>query len=91
MVYRVTLLFIICLIQIKEIIVVIAMGRKEKEMGADAKNVIVDLIQNGLSRRKISELLKIQKSTVIDFRQKFSDMGSLDNKPKRGKPPKIKP
>lgn len=67
------------------------MGRKEKEMGADAKNVIVDLIQNGLSRRKISELLKIQKSTVIDFRQKFSDMGSLDNKPKRGKPPKIKP
>lgn len=67
------------------------MGRKEKEMGADAKNVIVDLIQNGLSRRKISELLKIQKSTVIDFRQKFSDMGSLDNKPKSGKPPKIKP
>lgn len=67
------------------------MGRKEKEMGADAKNVIVDLIQNGLSRRKISELLKIPKSTVIDFRQKFSDMGSLDNKPKRGKPPKIKP
>lgn len=80
MVYRVTFLFIICLIQIKEIIVVIAWGRKEKEMGTDAENVIVDLMQNGLSRRKISELLKIPKSTVIDFRQKFSDMGSLDNK-----------
>lgn len=71
MVYRVTFLFIICLIQIKEIIVVIARGRKEKEMGTDAENVIVDLMQNGLSRRKISELLKIPKSTVIDFRQSF--------------------
>lgn len=67
------------------------MGRKGKETGADAKKVIVDLMQSGLSRRKISEMLKIPKSTVIDICKRFSDTGSLENKPRSGRPPKIKP
>lgn len=61
------------------------MGRKGKETGADAKKVIVDLMQSGLSRRKISEMLKIPKSTVIDICKRFSDTGSLENKPRSGK------
>lgn len=67
------------------------MGRKGKETGADAKKFIVDLMQSGLSRRKISEMLKIPKSTVIDICKRFSDTGSLENKPRSGRPPKIKP
>lgn len=91
MVYHVTLLFIVCLLTNKENVVVIAMGRKGKERGADAKKVIVDLMQSGISRRKISELLKIPKSTVIDICKRFSETGSLENKPISGRPPKIKP
>lgn len=67
------------------------MGRKGKETGADKKKVIVDLMQSGISRRKISELLKIPKSTVIDICKWFSETGSLENKPRSGRPPKIKP
>lgn len=80
MVYHVTLLFIVCLLTNKENVVVIAMGRKGKERGADAKKVIVDLMQSGISRRKISELLKIPKSTVIDICKRFSETGSLEKK-----------
>lgn len=51
------------------------MGRKGKETGADVKIVIMDLMQSRISRRKLSEMLKILKSTVIDICKKFSDTG----------------
>lgn len=62
------------------------MGRKGKETGADVKIVIMDLMQSRISRRKLSEMLKILKSTVIDICKKFSDTGFLENKPRNGWP-----
>lgn len=62
------------------------MGRKGKETGADVKIVIMDLMQSRISRRKLSEMLKILKSTVIDICKKFSDTGFLENKPRNDWP-----
>lgn len=67
------------------------MGRKGKETGAGVKIVIMDLMRSGISRRKLSEMLKIIKSTVMDICKKFSDTGSLENKPRSGWPPKSSP
>lgn len=62
------------------------MGRKGKETEADVKIVIMDLMQSRISRRKLSEMLKILKSTVIDICKKFSDTGFLENKPRNDWP-----
>lgn len=67
------------------------MGRKGKETGADVKIVIMDLMQSGISRRKLSEMPKIIKPTVMDICKQFSDTGSLENKPRSGWPPKSSP
>jgi transposase len=68
------------------------MGRRGKEIGLNVlKNVIVEVLQSGYSRRKISEILKLPKSTVIDVRKTFSESGSFGNKPRSGRPPKSKP
>lgn len=47
------------------------------------KNIIIDLIRNGHSRHKISDVLNIFKSTVIDVAEKFYDTGFVENKPSR--------
>jgi uncharacterized protein (UPF0335 family) len=36
-----------------------------KELATDVKNMITELFQSGYSRRKIGDILKIPKSTVI--------------------------
>ena len=66
------------------------MGRKGQELSMDVKNVIIELFQNGFSRRKISDVLKIPKSTVIDIVRKFLTSGSVENKARSGRPPLIK-
>lgn len=59
------------------------MGRKGRELGMKVKNIIIDLIRNGHSRHKISVVLNIFKSTVIDVAEKFYDTGFVENKPSR--------
>lgn len=59
------------------------MGRKGRELGMKVKNIIIDLIRNGHSRHKISDVLNIFKSTVIDVAEKFYDIGLVENKPSR--------
>lgn len=59
------------------------MGRKGRELGMKVKNIIIDLIRNGHSRHKISDVLNISKSTVIDVAEKFYDIGLVENKPSR--------
>lgn len=44
-------------------------------MEADIKIVIVDRVQSGQLQKKIDEMLKIPKSTVIYICRKFSDAG----------------
>lgn len=66
------------------------MGRKGRELGMEVKNVILDLIRNGHSRHKVSDMLNIPKSTVIDVARKFFDTGSVENKPRSGRPAKMK-
>lgn len=56
------------------------MGRKGRELGMKVKNIIIDLIRNGHSRHKISDVLNIFKSTVIDVAEKFYDTGFVENK-----------
>lgn len=64
------------------------MGRKGEELGMEVKNIIIDLIWNGHSRHKIIDMLNIPKSTVIDVARKFFDTGSMENKPRSGRPAK---
>lgn len=64
------------------------MGRKGRELGMKMKNILIsnlyiDLIRNGHSRHKISDVLNISKSTVIDVAEKFYDTGFVENKPSR--------
>lgn len=59
------------------------MGRKGRELGMKVKNIIIDLIRNGHSRHKISHVLNISKSTIIDVAEKFYDTGFVENKPSR--------
>lgn len=59
------------------------MGRKGRELGMKVKNIIIDLIRNGHSRHKISDVLNISKSTVIDVAEKFYDTWFVENKPSR--------
>lgn len=64
------------------------MGRKGRELGMKMKNILIsnlyiDLIRNGHSRHKISDVLNISKSTVIDVAKKFYDTGFVENKPSR--------
>lgn len=59
------------------------MGRKGRELGMKVKNIIIDLIRNSHSRHKISDVLNISKSTVIDVAEKFYDTGFVENKPSR--------
>ena len=66
------------------------MGRKGCELTPGVKNTIIDMINSGFSRRKISDVLKIPKSTVIDVVRKFLTTGSVENKPRSGRPKKIK-
>jgi len=49
------------------------------------------LFQSGYSHRKIGDILKIPKSTVIDVIRKFVDTGSVLNKPRSGRPLSVKP
>lgn len=65
------------------------MGRKGLEFGMEVKNVI-ELIRNGHSRHKVSDMLNIPKSTVIDVARKFFDTGSVENNPRSGQPAKMK-
>lgn len=44
-------------------------------MEADIKIVIVDRVQSGQLQKKIDEMLKIPKSTVIYICRKYSDAG----------------
>lgn len=65
-------------------------SRKGRELGMEVKNIIIDLIRNGHSRHKISDMFNIPKSTVIDVARKFFDRGFLENKPRSGRPAKMK-
>lgn len=65
-------------------------SRKGRELGMEVKNIIIDLIRNGHSRHKISDMFNIPKSTVIDVARKFFDTGFLENKPRSGRPAKMK-
>lgn len=50
------------------------------------KNMIVGMFRSGYSRRKIGMMLKIPKSTVIDIVNKFCTCGSVENRPRSGRP-----
>ena len=60
-------------------------------MGVGLKKVIVELLQKGHSRRKISDMLNVPKSNVIDVCRKFSDKESVENKPEADGPRKSSP
>ena len=47
------------------------------------------MVKSGFSHRKISDVLKIPRSTVIGVAHKFLSMCSVENKWKSGRPLKI--
>lgn len=58
------------------------MGRKGRELEMHMKNITVGLLQSGYSRRNITSMLKIPKSTVIGIIRKFSTTSPVGNKPR---------
>lgn len=62
------------------------MGRKRSELSTAVKNIIIEMLKSGFTRRKIGVALKIPKSTVIDVCKKYLDTGSVENKKRSGRP-----
>ena len=54
------------------------------------ENIIIDLIQSGHLHQKISDILKISKLTDINVLGTFFATGSVENKPRSGRPAKMK-
>ena len=63
------------------------MGRKGKEMSPDLKKVAVDLLKNGEKISEIARVLQQPKSTISDIIRRFREAGTVENRPRSGRPP----
>ena len=64
------------------------MGRKEKEMSPDLKKVSVDLFKNGEQISGIARVLQQPRSTISSIIRRFREAGSIENRPRSGRPPR---
>lgn len=62
------------------------MGRKGKELTPDKKNAVLELFLKGLKPSEVCRLLEIPYSTVFNILKKFKTSGTLENKPRSGRP-----
>lgn len=61
------------------------MGRKSSELSVSCKEIIINLLQDGNSFGKVSQLLSIPKSTIFSVWKKYSTQGSVENLPRSGR------
>lgn len=62
-----------------------------KELSTDIRKRIVALHKDGLGYKKISEALKVGRTTVAGVVQRFLKTGSTLNRPRQGRPKKLSP
>ncbi|GBO13741.1 hypothetical protein AVEN_98084-1 [Araneus ventricosus] len=61
------------------------MGRKKPEIRTEMKKLIVGHYKSGKSIRKVSDILKISKSTVFSIISKYRKTGSVENEARTGR------
>lgn len=61
------------------------MAPRGKDLSTEQKQTIVSMSKNGLSSRKISELIGISPNTVQKVLKRNSDRGSVENKERSGR------
>jgi len=64
------------------------MGRKGKEMSLDLKKVAVDLFKNGEKISDIAKVLQQPRSTISSIIRRFRESGTVENRPRSGRPPR---
>ena len=60
-----------------------------KELSKDLRNKVMELYKDGKGYKKISKALQMPVSTVQSLIKKWKIQGSLDTKPRSGRPRKI--
>lgn len=61
------------------------MAPRGKDLSTEQKQTIVCMSKNGLSSRKISDLIGISPNTVQKVLKRNSDRGSVENKERSGR------
>lgn len=61
------------------------MASRGKDLSTEQKQTIVCMSKNGLSSRKISDLIGISPNTVQKVLKRNSDRGSVENKERSGR------
>ncbi len=61
-----------------------------KELSEELKKIIVALHKDGVGYRKIAKTLKLSCSTVAKTIQRFNRTGSTQNRPRHGRPKKLR-
>ena len=64
------------------------MGQKGKEMSPDLKKVADDLFKNGEKISDIARVLQQPRSTISDIIRRFREAGTVENRPRSGRPPR---
>ena len=60
-----------------------------KELSEDLKRRIVTIYEDGQGYKKIANTLKLSCSTVAKIIQRFKSAGSIQNRPRVGRPKKL--
>ena len=64
------------------------MLKKMSEMSSEAKSMIVGMFKAGKKPSMIATKLGINNSTIYKFLKRFKQTGSIENKKRKGRPPK---
>lgn len=58
---------------------------KRKEMTPEQKKILNSMLEDGMSQRKVAEILGVSQSTVSKFHKRFVQQDSIENKPRCGR------
>lgn len=65
------------------------MDTKRQEMTDETKTIILELFDSGFKQSEISKVLKISPVTICRFLKRYHESGSIENRPRSGRPKKM--
>jgi len=61
------------------------MAPKSKEMTPEQKEMVLALLNDGVSQRKISDMIGVSQSTISKFKKRYEQRGSVENIKRSGR------